>query len=99
MKLAYLQAVGQKYDHWRDLYTDMSATARIEEPKVKLKTAGKRMIDTRHAIHQNIDHSLDAEKGKTVKTESLDELRDDKRDLLNPALSSIMIKWWEWRLV
>jgi formylglycine-generating enzyme required for sulfatase activity len=85
-ELAYLQAVGQKYDHWRDLYTDMSATARIEEPKVKLKPAAKRMIDTRHAIHQKIDHSLDAEKGKTVKTESLDELRDGLRDYRRVAL-------------
>lgn len=85
-ELAYLQALGQKYDHWRDLYTDMSATARIEEPKVKLKAAAKRMIETRHTIHQQIDHSLDAEKGKTVKTESLDELRDGLRDYRRVAL-------------
>jgi|GEM_PF-1847205 len=85
-ELAYLQALGQKYDHWRDLYTDMSATARIEEPKVKLKAAAKRMIETRHAIHQQIDHSLDAEKGKTIKTESLEELRDGLRDYRRVAL-------------
>jgi formylglycine-generating enzyme required for sulfatase activity len=85
-ELAYLQQVGQRYDHWRDLYTDMAATARIEEPKVKLKAAAQRMIEMRHAIHQKIDHSLDAEKGKTVKTESLDELRDGLRDYRRVAL-------------
>lgn len=75
-EIAYLQAVGQKYDHWRDLYTDMAAMARIEEQKVKLKATAQRMIEMRHAIHQKVDHSLDAEKGVTVKTESLDELRE-----------------------
>ncbi len=85
-ELAYLQKVGQKYDHWRDLYTDMAATARIEEQKVKLKAAAQRMIEMRHAIHQKIDHSLDAEKGKTVKTESLDELRDGLRDYRRVAM-------------
>ncbi len=85
-ELAYLQQVGQQYDHWRDLYTDMAATARIEEHKVKLKPAAQRMIEMRHRIHQRIDHSLDAEKGKTVKTESLDELRDGLRDYRRVAL-------------
>ncbi len=85
-ELRYLQQIGQKYDHWRDLYTDMAATARIEERKVKLKAAAARMIEMRHAIHQKIDHSLDADKGKTVKTESLDELRDGLRDYRRVAL-------------
>jgi len=85
-EMVYLQKIGQQYDHWRDLYTDMAATARIEEQKVKLKAAAQRMIEMRHAIHQQIDHSLDAEKGKTVKTESLDELRDGLRDYRRVAL-------------
>jgi formylglycine-generating enzyme required for sulfatase activity len=85
-EIAYLQAIGQNYDHWRDLYTDMAATARIEEQKVKLKAAAARMIEMRHAIHQQIDHSLDAEKGLTVKTESLDELREGLRNYRRVAL-------------
>ena len=85
-ELVYLQKIGQQYDHWRDLYTDMAATARIEEYKVKLKAAAQHMIEMRHAIHQQIDHSLEAEKGKTVKTESLDELRDGLRDYRRVAL-------------
>jgi formylglycine-generating enzyme required for sulfatase activity len=85
-ELAYLQAIGQQYDHWRDLYTDMAATVRVEESKVKLKAAAQRMIEMRHAIHQQIDHSLDAEKGKTVKTESLDELREGLRNYRRVAL-------------
>jgi hypothetical protein len=44
-EIAYLQTIGQKYDHWRDLYTDMAATARIEEPKVKLKAAARVRIE------------------------------------------------------
>jgi len=85
-EVAYLQSIGQKYDHWRDLYTDMAATARIEESKVKLKAAAARRIEMRHAIHQQIDHSLDAEKGVTVKTESLDELREGLRNYRRVAL-------------
>jgi very-short-patch-repair endonuclease/formylglycine-generating enzyme required for sulfatase activity len=85
-EIAYLQTIGQKYDHWRDLYTDMAATARIEEPKVKLKAAARARIEMRHAIHQQIDHSLDADKGKTIKTESLDELREGLRNYRRVAL-------------
>jgi predicted NACHT family NTPase len=81
-----LQAVGQRYDHWRDLYTDMAATARIEEQKVKLKAAARVRIEMRHAIHQQIDHSLDADKGKTIKTETLDELREGLRSYRRVAL-------------
>jgi formylglycine-generating enzyme required for sulfatase activity len=40
----------------------------------------------RHAIHQQIDHSLDADKGKTIKTESLDELREGLRNYRRVAL-------------
>lgn len=85
-EIAYLQAIGQRYDHWRDLYTDMAATARIEEQKIRLKPAAQRMIEMRHAIHQQLDHSLDAEKGKTIKTESLTELREGLRNYKRVAL-------------
>jgi formylglycine-generating enzyme required for sulfatase activity len=85
-EIAYLQSIGQKYDHWRDLYTDMAATARIEEQKVKLKAAARVRIEMRHAIHQQIDHSLDADKGKTIKTETLDELREGLRSYRRVAL-------------
>jgi hypothetical protein len=64
----------------------MAATARIEEQKVKLKPAAQRMIEMRHAIHQQIDHRLDAEQGRTIKTESLDELRDGLRNYRRVAL-------------
>lgn len=85
-EIVYLQAIGQQYDHWRDLYTDMAGTARIEEHKVKLKATAQRMIEMRHAIHQQIDHSLDADKGKTIRTESLDELREGLRNYRRVAL-------------
>ena len=54
-EMVYLQKVGQKYDHWRDLYTDMAATARIEEQKVKLKAAAQRMIEIRNFQQQTDD--------------------------------------------
>ncbi len=85
-ELAYLQQIGQKYDHWRDLYTDMAATARIEEQKVKLKPTAARLIEMRHAIHQQVDHSLDADKGRKIKTESLAELREGLRYYRRVAL-------------
>lgn len=85
-EIAYLQLIGRKYDHWRDLYTDMAATVRIEEQKVKLKPAASRLIEMRHAIHQQIDHALDADKGVTIKTESLDELREGLRKYRRVAL-------------
>jgi hypothetical protein len=36
-EMAYLELIGQRYDHWRDLYTDLAATAQIEQPKVRIK--------------------------------------------------------------
>ncbi|MEQ8673155.1 MAG: SUMF1/EgtB/PvdO family nonheme iron enzyme [Aggregatilineales bacterium] len=86
-EFAYLQSVGQKYDHWRNLYTDMSATARVEERKVKLKSAvAHRYMQMRHNIHKDIDHSLDSEKGKTVTVENFAELRDGIRQYKRVAL-------------
>ncbi|MBK9747542.1 MAG: SUMF1/EgtB/PvdO family nonheme iron enzyme [Chloroflexi bacterium] len=85
-EIAYLQTIGQKYDHWRDLYTNMATAARLVEQKVKLKLATARMIEMRHAFHQHINHSLDAEKGVTVKTENLDELWEGLRNYRRVAL-------------
>lgn len=85
-EIVYLQAIGQRYDHWRHLYTDMAATAQIEEQKVKLKAAARARIEMRHTIHHQIDHSLDADKGKTIKTETLDELREGLRTYRRVAL-------------
>ncbi|MEL7433918.1 MAG: TIR domain-containing protein [Chloroflexota bacterium] len=85
-ELAYIQAVGRAYDHWRDLYTDLSAVARIEERKVKPKSAAARYLQMRHKIHQKRDYSPDAEKGKVVTTESFDELREGIRKYGRVAL-------------
>lgn len=75
-EIAYIQRIGRDYDHWRDLYTDLSAEARIEERKVKPKTSAARYLEMRHKIHQKRDYSADADKGITVTTESFDELRE-----------------------
>ena len=83
---AYIQQVGQRYSHWRDLYTDMSAVARIEERIVKLKGAAARYLQMRHKIHERISHDLDADKGKVVTTESFDELREGIREYERVAL-------------
>jgi formylglycine-generating enzyme required for sulfatase activity len=85
-EVAYLQSIGQRYDHWRDLYTDLAASARIEERKVKLKPAAQRLIEMRHNIYPQIDHSSEADKGVTVKTESLAELREGLRKYQRVAL-------------
>lgn len=85
-ELAYLQMIGQRYDHWRDLYTDMAAIARVEEPKVRLKPSAMRMIEMRHAIHQQIDHRFDIEVSTHIKTENLAELREGLRKYRRVAL-------------
>jgi hypothetical protein len=80
MELAYLQTIGQRYDHWRDLYTDLSATARIEQMRVKLKTgAAARYLDMQHDIFRDIEHTLEDDKSKTVTVQSFDELREGIR--------------------
>lgn len=85
-EIAYIQEMGERYDHWRDLYTDLAATARIEERKVKLKSSAARFIQMRHKMHPKIDHSVDAEKGMTVTAESFDELREGIRKYKRVAL-------------
>ncbi|HEX2619259.1 MAG TPA: SUMF1/EgtB/PvdO family nonheme iron enzyme, partial [Phototrophicaceae bacterium] len=85
-ELAYLQSIGQLYDHWRDLYTDLAANARIEQSRVNLKPAARRIIEMRHQLYQQIDHTLDADRGKTVKTENLTELREGLRQYHRVAL-------------
>jgi hypothetical protein len=83
---AYLQLIGQRYDHWRDLYTDMAATARIEERKIKLKSAANRYLEMRHKTHERIDHSPEADKGLTITSESFAELREGIRKYKRVAL-------------
>lgn len=85
-EMAYIQTVGQQYDHWRDLYTDLSAVARVEERKVKPKAAAARYLQMRHKIHQKRDYTPDADKGVTVTTESFDELREGIRKYKRVAL-------------
>ncbi len=54
-EIAYLQEIGQRYDHWRDLYTDMAAQARVETPKVRVKTgAAARYLDMSHDIQNRV---------------------------------------------
>jgi len=86
-ELAYLQIIGQRYDHWRDLYTDLAATARIETPKVKLKAgAATRYIEMQHDIFKSISHEADDDKSKTVTVQSFDELREGIRHYGRVAL-------------
>lgn len=86
MELKYLQGIGQKYDHWRDLYTDMAAIARKEERKVKPKAAALRYLEMQHDLHPEINHSPEAEKGKVITVESFDELREGLREYKRVAL-------------
>lgn len=87
MELAYLQAIGQRYDHWRDLYTDLAATARIEQPKVKLKAgAAARYLEMQHDIFKSISHEAEDDKSKTVTVQSFGELREGIRQYQRVAL-------------
>ena len=86
-EIAYLQQIGQRYDHWRDLYTDMAAQARIETPKVKVKPgAAARYLDMSHDIFKTIDHTVDDSQAKTVTVASFDELREGIRQYGRVAL-------------
>ncbi len=87
IELAYLQSIGQRYDHWRDLYTDLAATAHIEQSKVKVKGgAAARYLDMHHDIFRDIEHSLEDDKSKTVTVQSFDELREGIRQYKRVAL-------------
>ncbi len=86
-ELAYLQEIGQRYDLWRDLYTDMAAQAHIETPKVKVKSgAAARHLDMAHDLFKNIDHSIDDSQAKTLTIASFDELREGIRQHQRVAL-------------
>src|SRR5690606_8199753 len=86
MERAYLQTIGQRYDHWRDLYTDMAATARKEERKIKVKGAAARYLEMQHDLHPDIRHDPEPDRGKVITVESFDELRDGLRDYQRVAL-------------
>lgn len=85
-EIAYLQVIGQRYDHWRDLYTDMAATAKVEVHKIKLTRGAQRIIETRYAIYQQIDDTLTLERVSAIKTESFNELREALRQYRRVAL-------------
>jgi formylglycine-generating enzyme required for sulfatase activity len=85
-ELQYLQAIGQRYDHWRDLYTDLAAQAQIEQQKVKLKAAAARYFETQHDIFQEISHTPEEDRSKTITVESFDELREGIRKYKRVAL-------------
>ncbi len=86
-EIAYLQAIGQRYDHWRDLYTDMAAQAQIETPKVKVKPgAAARYLEMSHDIFKTIDHAIDDSQAKTITVANFDELREGIRQHQRVAL-------------
>lgn len=77
LELAYLEQIGQQYDHWRDLYTDLSASARIEEAKVKLKSgAAAKYLAMQHDIYKDISHDPEDDRSKIISVEDFDELRE-----------------------
>jgi formylglycine-generating enzyme required for sulfatase activity len=79
-ELAYLEIVGQRYDHWRDLYTDMSARARVETPKVRVRTAAAaRYLDMQHGIFDRIAHNEEAE---TLNMQTVDNFLDLREGVL-----------------
>jgi formylglycine-generating enzyme required for sulfatase activity len=87
IELAYLQTIGQRYNHWRDLYTDLAASARIETLKVKVKAgAAARYLDMQHDIFKSISHNMEDDRSKTVTVQSLDELREGIRKSKRVAL-------------
>lgn len=84
-ELEYLQEIARRYDHWRDLYTDLAATATIEQPKVRVKQgAAARYLDMQHDIFEKISHESDA--AKTITVESFAELREGIRKYQRVAL-------------
>ncbi len=85
-ELAYLQVIGQRYNHWRNFYTDMAAQARIETPKVRVKPGAGTYLDMQHNIFKTIDHTIDDSQAKTVTVASFGELREGIRQYQRVAL-------------
>jgi hypothetical protein len=87
LELVYLQAIGQRYDHWRDLYTDMPATVPIEKPRVKVKAgAAVSYLDMAHDIFRDIESAFADDRAKTVTVQNFDELREGIREHRRVAL-------------
>jgi len=88
LELAYLEAIGQRYDHWRELYTEMAATARIETPKVRVRNAAAaRYLEMQHGIFDKISHNSDEEdEGRIIRVDDFIGLRDGIRKYRRIAL-------------
>ncbi|HVO44150.1 MAG TPA: SUMF1/EgtB/PvdO family nonheme iron enzyme, partial [Aggregatilineales bacterium] len=75
-ELAYIEVIGQHYDHWRDLYTDLSAKARIETPRVRVRTAAAaRYLEMQHGIFDRISHAEDDDGTNVFTVENFADLR------------------------
>jgi len=86
MELKYLQGIGQRYDHWRDLYTDPAATALREEQVVKVKVAALRYLEMQHDLYRDISYEPEDDRSKVVKVEDFAELREGIRRYGRAAL-------------
>lgn len=85
-ELKYLQDIGQRYDHWRDLYTDLAATALREEQAVKVKVAALRYLEMQHDLYKDISHEPEDDRSKVVKVEDFAKLREGIRKYGRAAL-------------
>lgn len=74
-ELAYLQSIGQKYDHWRELYTDMHLSGRIKEQRVKVKGgAASKYLEMQHSLFKNISHDYGEDQENIVVIEEFSEI-------------------------
>jgi formylglycine-generating enzyme required for sulfatase activity/ligand-binding SRPBCC domain-containing protein len=74
LERAYLQTVGQCYDHWRDVYTDMSFSSRTSQKPVRVKSAARKLFDRQHHIFTKISHQYEDDKASMVSVETFEEL-------------------------
>jgi formylglycine-generating enzyme required for sulfatase activity len=66
-ELAYLEKVGQQFDHWRVLYTDVAANTKIDKAKTRLKSgAAARYLDMQIGIFKELNYDPDAEETETI---------------------------------
>ena len=75
-QLVYLQAIGQRFDHWRDLYVDMPCRSiRTIKGKVPVKRGSAACyLDMQHHIFKTISHELDNADIETEIAEDFGEL-------------------------
>jgi formylglycine-generating enzyme required for sulfatase activity/nucleoside phosphorylase len=79
MELRYLRAIGQRYDHWRNLYTNLEASALRKEQAVKVKPAAQRYLEMQHHLYKDIGYEHEDDRSKAVKLEDFVELREGIR--------------------